>query len=372
MSAGLRRPPRRSAGQLHAHRGVIRRDGRRRWPCSRATWTRPLGFVLEGGYDLARWRASVAATIEGALDAPRRRPGRAGRARRPRPRPLRALVAARLGPTPRRGGGREEFRRRAPSDPLPGGARDWRQKEGRRASTAPLPPASKAPQRLALPPGSLVCNGRRKGDRRGAVVAMREAMALHAVRPEAMELPPAPAGLTRPDALGRDWPLIDGAPALDALARRPWEVSAATLVPREACRACGAPGASARPDNRPMAPIERRCRSVAAKMDPPCPCESRTRLVRDVGRLGLGSNIAAAGAGVPAFLLRGVGGVTRAPGAVRPRPRFLASKSTDRRSDRDARNRRPRPGARSGLLPPGVAVSPPASAVRERSNTSRW
>jgi hypothetical protein len=122
------------------------------------------------------------------------------------------------------------------------------QKEGRRASTAPLPPASKAPQRLALPPGSLVCNGRRKGDRRGAVVAMREAMALHAVRPEAVELPPVPAGLPRPDALGRDRPLMDGAPALDAFARRHWEVSAATLAPREACRACGASGANARPE----------------------------------------------------------------------------------------------------------------------------
>ena len=111
-----------------------------------------------------------------------------------------------------------------------------------------LAPRYKAPQRLALPPGSLVCNGRRKGDRRGAVVAMREAMALRAVRPEAVERPPVPAGLPRPDALGRDRPLMDGAPALDALARRPWEVSAATFAPREACRACGAPGASARPE----------------------------------------------------------------------------------------------------------------------------
>jgi acetoin utilization deacetylase AcuC-like enzyme len=30
----------------------------------------PLGFVLEGGYDLEALAASVAATIEGALDAP--------------------------------------------------------------------------------------------------------------------------------------------------------------------------------------------------------------------------------------------------------------------------------------------------------------
>ena len=131
--------------------------------------------------------------------------------------------------------------------PSPEGAGLW-QKEGRRASTAPLPPASQAPQRLALPPGSLVCNGRRKGDRRGAVVALREAMALHAVRPKAVELPPACVGLTRPDALGREWPLIDGAPALNALARRPGEVSAATLAPREPVRACGARGADARPE----------------------------------------------------------------------------------------------------------------------------
>ena len=179
-----------------------------RWPPRCATLSReldaPLGFVLEGGYDL------------GALAALGRRDDR-GRARRERapPGPRRA---GRRSPTR----ARDHYRRWWPvltrliRSPATAGIN-----EGRRASTAPLPPASKAPQRLALPPGSLVCNGRRKGDRRGAVSALREAMALRAVRPEAVELPPAPAGLTRPDALGRDWPLIDGAPALDALARRP-------------------------------------------------------------------------------------------------------------------------------------------------------
>ena len=38
----------------------------------------PLGFMLEGGYDLEALAASVAATIEGALDARDARPGRAG------------------------------------------------------------------------------------------------------------------------------------------------------------------------------------------------------------------------------------------------------------------------------------------------------
>ena len=53
----------------------------------------PLGFMLEGGYDLEALAASVAATIEGALDG-RRRSGRAGPLVA-RPRPLRAVVAAR-------------------------------------------------------------------------------------------------------------------------------------------------------------------------------------------------------------------------------------------------------------------------------------
>ena len=60
----------------------------------------PLGFVLEGGYDLDALAASVAATIEGALDGPRRRPGRAGPARRPRPRPLRRWWPLALDPSP--------------------------------------------------------------------------------------------------------------------------------------------------------------------------------------------------------------------------------------------------------------------------------
>jgi hypothetical protein len=166
------------------------------------------------------------------------------------------------------------------------GTRAYRKKEGRRASTTPLPPASKAPQRLALPPGSLVCTGRRKGDRRGAVRLWREAMALRAVRPEAVEQPPVP-GLTRPDAQGRDWPVIDGAPALNALARRPGDVETANLVPGEARRACDAPGASARPEKaegagRTAAPFHG-CQDGSSLS-----LRIRTRLVRDLGRLGLG------------------------------------------------------------------------------------
>jgi hypothetical protein len=82
----------------------------------------------------------------------------------------------------------------------------------------PCPPLAKAPQCLALPPGSLVCNDRRKGDRRAAgLMVWREAMALRAVGSEAVELPPTPAGRTCRYAPGRCRPLIeDGGPACDA------------------------------------------------------------------------------------------------------------------------------------------------------------
>ena len=199
---GVRRAPRRPARELHAHRGVLCRDGRPRCAGCRASLTRRSASCSRAAMTSARW--------------PPRWP------RRSRPRsPTNGPDAGRVDRGPLADRARDHYRRWWPALADVDFAQRWMAKEGRRASTAPLPPASKAPQRLALPPGSLVCNGRRKGDRRGAVGALREAMALRAVRPEAVKLPPAPAGLTRPDALGREWPLIDGAPALDALGRRP-------------------------------------------------------------------------------------------------------------------------------------------------------
>ena len=245
-----------------ARRARARRVGRRGAARDRADRARlrPDLLLVSSGFDahrddpLAEMHADTRSLRGDDRDRARARRRSCRRAARLRARGrLRPRRAGAVGGRDDRGGARRaprpsrSIRAHRPSAPAAttrAGGRRWTtdlrssacgQKEGRRASTAPLPPASKAPQRLALPPGSLVCNGRRKGDRRGAVVAMREAMALHAVRPEAMKLPPAPAGLTRPDALGREWPVIDGAPALNAHARRPGEVSAATLGPREAC-----------------------------------------------------------------------------------------------------------------------------------------
>ena len=132
----------------------LRGDGRRRCARCRDELDAPLGFVLEGGYDLRR-----AGRVGGGDDreAPTARGRSASRAHGAQPG---ALVAPRA---------RDRTTRRWwPVLALADLSRAGRPKEGRRASTAPLPPASKAPQRLALPPGSLVCNGRRKGDRRGA------------------------------------------------------------------------------------------------------------------------------------------------------------------------------------------------------------
>jgi hypothetical protein len=91
-------------------------------------------------------------------------------------------------------------------------------KKGAVQARRPCPPLAKAPQRLALPPGSLVCNDRRKGDRRAAdLMVWREAMALRAFGSKAVELPPTPAGRTCRNALGRYRPLSeDGGPACDA------------------------------------------------------------------------------------------------------------------------------------------------------------
>ena len=140
--------------ESYAAMAAAMRDARR------ASLDAPLGFVLEGGYDL------------GALARVGCGDDRAARWMRRRREPVEPGALARGAAATTRAGGRalascagrgSRRRRRAPNDA--GGL--W-QKEGRRASTAPLPPASKAPQRLALPPGSLVCNDRRKGDRRGA------------------------------------------------------------------------------------------------------------------------------------------------------------------------------------------------------------
>ena len=63
----LRRPPRRPARELRADRAKLRRDVRR----DAGALTRavaPLGFVLEGGYDLPALAASVAATMAAARD----------------------------------------------------------------------------------------------------------------------------------------------------------------------------------------------------------------------------------------------------------------------------------------------------------------
>ena len=90
-------------------------------------------------------------------------------------------------------------------------------KKGAVQARRPCPPLAKAPQRLALPPGSLVCNDRRKGGRRGVgLILWREAMALRAYGLETVERSPAPAGRSCHVALGRYRPLIeDDAPACD-------------------------------------------------------------------------------------------------------------------------------------------------------------
>ena len=77
----LRRPPRRPAGRLHARDRLLRASWRCQVADARAS---PVGYVLEGGYDLDALAASVAATMESArrrrraaLD-PARPAGRAG------------------------------------------------------------------------------------------------------------------------------------------------------------------------------------------------------------------------------------------------------------------------------------------------------
>ena len=144
----------------------------------------PLGFVLEGGYDLRALAASVAATMEAARDGAAL-PGVAGG---------RAGASARGRTT--RSGGRlaatcSELRFR--------GCTGCGQKKGAVQARRPCPPLAKAPQRLALPPGSLVCNDRRKGDRRGAgLMVWREAMALRAFGSEAVESASDPCRPTLP------------------------------------------------------------------------------------------------------------------------------------------------------------------------------
>ena len=162
----------------------------------------PLGFVLEGGYDLRALAASVAATMEAARNGAALPDVTAGAlAQRARSHYAQWWPVTR-GLTDPGGSALPE---------LPVFAAKQKpvlfQKEGRRASTAPLPPASKAPQRLALPPGSLVCNDRREGGRRGAgLMVWREAMALRAFGLETVELrlQPLPADPAMMPSVGID------------------------------------------------------------------------------------------------------------------------------------------------------------------------
>ena len=92
----VRRPPRRPAGELHADRGVLRGDGRGDARRSRATWTRRWASCWKAATTWTRWRASVAATIEGALDARRSPIGGASTARAARALAAAAHYAARV------------------------------------------------------------------------------------------------------------------------------------------------------------------------------------------------------------------------------------------------------------------------------------
>ena len=89
----LRRPPRRPARQLRADRAKLRGDVRRACGALSRELSAPLGFVLEGGYDLPALAASVAATMAAARDDAELPGATLGRVGAARPRALRPVVA---------------------------------------------------------------------------------------------------------------------------------------------------------------------------------------------------------------------------------------------------------------------------------------